>query len=45
LLPLTTTGRKSGRRFLFLLFYGSDGDNYFVIASKGDAAENPGRHP
>jgi proline iminopeptidase len=41
-LLLTTTGRKSGQKYLFPLFYGSDGDSYFVIASKGGAPEHPG---
>jgi proline iminopeptidase len=41
-LLLTTTGRKSGERYLFPLFYGPAGDGYFVIASKGGAPEHPG---
>ncbi|HEX2887325.1 nitroreductase family deazaflavin-dependent oxidoreductase [Vineibacter terrae] len=41
-LLLTTTGRKSGDRYLFPLFYGRAGDSYFVIASKGGAPEHPG---
>lgn len=41
-LLLTTTGRKSGDRFIFPLFYGTEGNSYFVIASKGGAAEHPG---
>jgi len=41
-LLLTTTGRKSGQRYLFPLFYGQAGDSYFVIASKGGAPEHPG---
>ena len=41
-LLLTTTGRKSGDKFIFPLFYGSDGDSYFVVASKGGAPEHPG---
>ena len=41
-LLLTTTGRKSGERFIFPLFYGSDGDSYIVVASKGGAPEHPG---
>ena len=41
-LLLTTTGRKSGERFIFPLFYGSDADRYFIIASKGGAPEHPG---
>ena len=41
-LLLTTTGRKSGEKFIFPLFYGTDGDSYFVVASKGGAPEHPG---
>jgi deazaflavin-dependent oxidoreductase (nitroreductase family) len=41
-LLLTTTGRKSGDRFAFPLFYGVDGGSYFVVASKGGAPEHPG---
>jgi deazaflavin-dependent oxidoreductase (nitroreductase family) len=41
-LLLTTTGRKSGDKFMFPLFYGMDGDRYFVIASKGGAPQHPG---
>jgi proline iminopeptidase len=41
-LLLTTTGRKSGDKFIFPLFYGTDGDHYFVIASKGGARQHPG---
>ena len=41
-LLLVTTGRKSGQKFLFPLFYGKTGDSYFVIASKGGAPEHPG---
>lgn len=41
-LLLTTTGRKSGEKFLFPLFYGKERDSYFVIASKGGAPEHPG---
>lgn len=41
-LLLTTTGRKSGEKFLFPLFYGETGDSFFVIASKGGAPEHPG---
>ena len=40
-LMLTTTGRKSGEKFMFPLFYGQDGDSYFVIASKGGAPQHP----
>ena len=41
-LLLTTTGRKSGQKYLFPLFYGETGNSYFVIASKGGAPEHPG---
>ncbi len=41
-LLLTTTGRKSGEKYLFPLFYGRAGESYFVIASKGGAPEHPG---
>ena len=41
-LLLTTTGRKSGEKYIFPLFYGRAGDSYFVIASKGGAPEHPG---
>ena len=41
-LLLTTTGRKSGEKFLFPLFYGQAGGSYFVIASKGGAPAHPG---
>jgi proline iminopeptidase len=41
-LLLTTTGRKSGERFIFPLFYGKTGDSYLIIASKGGAPEHPG---
>jgi proline iminopeptidase len=41
-LLLTTTGRKSGEKWMFPLFYGTTGNSYFVIASKGGAPEHPG---
>ena len=41
-LLLTTTGRKSGEKFIFPLFYGKTGDSYFVVASKGGAPAHPG---
>jgi len=41
-LLLTATGRKSGERFIFPLFYGKDGDSYIVVASKGGAPQHPG---
>jgi deazaflavin-dependent oxidoreductase (nitroreductase family) len=40
-LLLTTTGRKSGEKYLFPLFYGQAGESYFVIASKGGAPKHP----
>lgn len=41
-LLLTTTGRKSGQKYIFPLFYGQTGESYFVIASKGGAPKHPG---
>ena len=41
-LLLTTTGRRSGEKFIFPLFYGNTGDGYFVVASKGGAPAHPG---
>lgn len=41
-LLLTTTGRKSGEKFIFPLFYGNVGGSYVVVASKGGAPEHPG---
>ena len=41
-LLLTTTGRKSGDKFIFPLFYGTEGDSYFIVASKGGAPDHPG---
>jgi proline iminopeptidase len=41
-LLLTTTGRKSGERFIFPLFYGQAGESYIVVASKGGAPQHPG---
>lgn len=41
-LLLTTTGRKSGEKFIFPLFYGTAGNSYFIVASKGGAPEHPG---
>src|SRR5579885_396732 len=40
-LRLTTTGRKSGERYIFPLFYGEVGDSYLVVASKGGAPAHP----
>lgn len=41
-LLLTTTGRKSGEKFIFPLYYGKIGDSYIVVASKGGAPQHPG---
>jgi deazaflavin-dependent oxidoreductase (nitroreductase family) len=42
-LLLTTTGRKSGEKFIFPLFYGEAGNgSYIVVASKGGAPQHPG---
>jgi deazaflavin-dependent oxidoreductase (nitroreductase family) len=41
-LLLTTTGRKSGDKYIFPLFYGKTGDSYIVVASKGGAPQHPG---
>jgi proline iminopeptidase len=41
-LLLTTTGRKSGEKFIFPLFYGQEGNSYIIVASKGGAPEHPG---
>lgn len=42
-LLLTTTGRKSGKSYIFPLFYGeTDQGHPFIVASKGGAPEHPG---
>ena len=41
-LLLITTGRKSGEKFIFPLFYGMAGDSYIIVASKGGAPDHPG---
>lgn len=41
-LLLVTKGRKSGQKYLFPLFYGESGGNYFIVASKGGAPDHPG---
>ncbi len=41
-LLLTTTGRKSGEKFIFPLFYGDVGKGWVIVASKGGAPEHPG---
>src|SRR5260370_28698781 len=41
-LLLTTTGRKSGEKVIFPLYYGKTGDPYTVVGSKGGATQHPG---
>jgi proline iminopeptidase len=41
-LLLTTTGRKSGEKFIFPLFYGEVDGSYVIVASKGGAPQDPG---
>src|SRR3954451_24512411 len=41
-LLLTTTGRKSGEKLIFPLFYGENGNSYIIVASKGGAPDHPG---
>jgi len=41
-LMFTTTGRKSGQKFVFPLYYGMAGDSYIIVASKGGAPDHPG---
>ena len=41
-LLLVTTGRKTGNKHLFPLFYGDAGKGYFIVASKGGAPDHPG---
>ncbi|HTZ34428.1 MAG TPA: nitroreductase family deazaflavin-dependent oxidoreductase [Stellaceae bacterium] len=41
-LLLTTTGRKSGQKLIFPLFYGDTGSGgYIIVASKGGAPAHP----
>jgi deazaflavin-dependent oxidoreductase (nitroreductase family) len=40
-LILTTTGRRSGQERSTPLIYGTHGDDYLVVASKGGAEEHP----
>jgi len=40
-LALTTLGRRSGKPRRTMLIYGTDGDRYMVVASKGGAPEHP----
>jgi proline iminopeptidase len=41
-LLLTTTGRKSGEKYVFPLYYGEAGISYILVASKGGAPDHPG---
>ena len=41
-LILTTTGRKSGARYLNPLIYGKSGDAYVIVASNHGRPANPG---
>lgn len=40
-LLLTTTGRKSGSQRRCALIYGTDGNDYIVVASRGGDANHP----
>lgn len=40
-LVLATTGRKSGQSRRTCLIYGTSGDDFVVVASKGGADEDP----
>jgi deazaflavin-dependent oxidoreductase (nitroreductase family) len=40
-LLLTTTGRKTGEERELPLIYGTNGDDYLIVASKGGADEPP----
>ena len=40
-LLLTTTGRRSGEPRVQPLIYGTSGDDYLVVASKGGAPQHP----
>jgi deazaflavin-dependent oxidoreductase (nitroreductase family) len=40
-LLLTTTGRKSGNPITLPLIYGTHGDDYLLVASKGGAPRHP----
>jgi deazaflavin-dependent oxidoreductase (nitroreductase family) len=40
-LILTTTGRRSGRLRRNALIYGTDGDDYVIVASRGGHANHP----
>jgi deazaflavin-dependent oxidoreductase (nitroreductase family) len=40
-LLLTTTGRRSGEQREHALIYGTHGDDYLIVASKGGAPQHP----
>lgn len=40
-LLLTTTGRRSGIAHTTALIFGTDGDRYLIVASKGGADDHP----
>jgi deazaflavin-dependent oxidoreductase (nitroreductase family) len=40
-LLLTTTGRRSGEKRVHPLIYGTHGDDYLVVASKGGSPKHP----
>ena len=41
-LLLTTTGRRTGRSLMLPLIYGTHGDHYVIVASKGGNPKHPG---
>ena len=41
-LLLTTTGRRTGRSLMLPLIYGTHGDHYVIVASKGGHPQHPG---
>ena len=41
-LLLTTTGRRTGRSLMLPLIYGTHGDQYVIVASKGGNPKHPG---
>ena len=40
-LLLTTTGRRTGEPYTTPLIYGTDGDRYLVVASRGGTHQHP----
>ena len=41
-LLLTTTGRRTGQKFIMPLIYGRSGADHVIVASKGGAPKHPG---